>query len=211
MSKLIAIGILCCWIAGCATYPLPLIQDGTYTNSEYAFSVDLPEGWTYDDKAPDWLIRKLPLQQSRGVIVSLSNSETAGFILISGSKFQYGIDTAEEREEIQKAIQENSERQRRAFDRKLDHSYHYQMHEIRSGVEPQKVLNEIILSRSELFKMVIHGSSYLYLCGEDRSCGLDVVLITNAGTFDYNFAVYNRLLETLSGMLFSRLSEELPE
>ena len=205
MKKLLYFVILWVWLTGCATHPLPVIQDGTYTNPEYAFSIDLPAGWTYDDKPPKWLKEKLPWQQSRGVIVSLSNTATSGFILISGSKFEYGIDTPEEREAMREALYKNSEKQKRAFENKLDHAYYYHLHEIRSGVDPQKVLNEIIMSRNDIFKMVIHGSSYLYLCGEDRSCGLDIVLITDAGMFDRNFEVYNRLLETLTGIVLSRL------
>ena len=211
MKRLLPIGILCFWIIGCASHPLPIIENRTYTNPEYAFSIDLPRGWTYDDKPPDWLAKKLPRQQTNSVMVSLSNEKTSGFILISGSQFQYSIDTPEEREEMRETLFHNSEKQKRAFEEKPDHTYHYQMHEIRSGVEPQKVLNEIILSRNEMFKMVIHGSSFLHLCGENRTCGLDIVLISDARMFEENYEVYTQLLETLSAKVLSQLDNPLPE
>ena len=65
-------------------------------------------------------------------------------------------------------------------------------------IRPPRQLNELIVTENDFMKLVIHGSSFLYLCEKDNTCGLDIVLISDARTFDDNDLAYRRLLESLS-------------
>ena len=54
------------------------------------------------------------------------------------------------------------------------------------------------ITENDFIRLVVHGSRFLYLCGEGHTCGLEIVLISDAKTFKHNFDVYKRMLESLS-------------
>lgn len=200
MKKRFAAVLVAVWLMGCAARELPTIDRSTYTNPEFAFSLTLPGGWGYSDEPPDWVKRQLPYSRARSVIVHLSNTASRGHILISGARFHYAVDTAEKIAEVRSELEKHSKRQQTAAEKNPRKAYYYQLHDAIAGVEPQVMLNELIFTENDRLQLVLHNSSYLYLCRTDESCGLDILLISDARNFDTNFEDYQRLLESLDGL-----------
>ena len=60
MKKYYPIVLAFCTLMSCASAPEPTFKDGVYTNLEFGFSANLPEGWVKSDIIPPWVLREIP-------------------------------------------------------------------------------------------------------------------------------------------------------
>lgn len=67
---------------GCSTIPSPLIVGNTYTNFEYEFSLDLPNGWAPADDPSDALERRAPWVDEDMASLVLINDESQSVIAV---------------------------------------------------------------------------------------------------------------------------------
>ncbi|MCG6892457.1 MAG: hypothetical protein LJE65_02525 [Desulfobacteraceae bacterium] len=190
-------------ISACASAPeirpMPPRPEGVEI-PEYGIRFTPPPGWRHETEPPRWIARRLPRSQSQSVIASFSNKATTGFILISASHFEERMDASTLFSEIQGELKKNGEMQSRKAGSDPRRSYAFRLFDIRPSAQPQAVLREIILTETETMRFVIHSTSMLYLCGEYRACGLDVVLISDAKSFDGNFERYNTFVEGIDAL-----------
>ena len=67
---------------GCSTIPSPLIVGNTYTNFEYEFSLDLPDGWMPASDPSDALAHRAPWVDEGMASLVLINDESQSVIAV---------------------------------------------------------------------------------------------------------------------------------
>lgn len=195
--KYLIIVIFLITIAACATYPPPTIKDRTYINSKYEFSIDLPEGWKQTEKVPEWIKKTIPPQQINRVKIMVFNQESTGFITINA--FKTAIDGRNVPDKkIERLLIKNLDNTKKKLWKKPEtKDYTYKIHSTSFFNIPMLMCSEDLVVGDEFTELKSKSMSYMYACHNDNSCGVNIVLVSDAKTFDKNYAVFDNLLKSL--------------
>jgi hypothetical protein len=71
---------------GCATYPAPVIKNGTCANFEYQYTADIPQGWQAYDKFPKDMEIAMPYDFRKMVNLVMVNKAERSLIVLGSEK-----------------------------------------------------------------------------------------------------------------------------
>jgi len=103
---------------GCATYPPPVIQNGTCFNSEYQYTADIPQGWQAYDKFPKDMENAIPYNFRKMTNLVMVNKAKRSIIVVGSEKrhqrFAKGLEVPESKwqeitQNLEKSIKSNAE------------------------------------------------------------------------------------------------------
>jgi hypothetical protein len=78
----------------CSTVPPPKVENGTYINPEFGFSVKIPGNWLNSKPIPPWVLEQIPPSEKNNLVFMFTNTEpqlgmiSKGRILASCSKLE---------------------------------------------------------------------------------------------------------------------------
>lgn len=193
------------FFAGCATFPPPEIVNGRYINPRYGFSIEVPEGWCQTEKAPTWLKDTLTEDDRSQIRIMFFNNETNGLVCIMSDKPVPSIPPSALDETIsfdnvipgsfqdvytyQPMKQEFEKRKQQLIKNSYIKNYSYKIHSL-------KKYTEKFSYETEFNKMEVRSECILYRCREDDTCAVVFFLISDIKTFNENYAVFNKVVDS---------------
>jgi hypothetical protein len=198
MKKIVLIFIIMALLIGCAAQPRPRIENNTYRNPIYDFSITLPKGWEKIETAPDWLKISMPWQVTRLTRLMLYNEKTSGFIAVSSMK-TIGNAAKLLENKLENIIEKEYEKRKKEHSKNADiKQYSYTIHNTTIDDTPRLIGSEVLVNTFESTTFKATTRIFWYTCKEDSTCEVNFVLISDMKTFDENIEAYEGLVESLT-------------
>lgn len=205
MKKIFLSIIALFFLAGCATFPPPKIQDGRYINPRYGFSIEVPDGWLQTEKIPPWIFETLSDEQKSHICIMFFNNNTNGLICIISDKPVPSIPPSALNETpsfdnvipgslkdvyiYQPMKQEFEKRKQQLIKNSYIKNYSYKIYSIKKCTEEFSYV-------TEFEKMEIRVECMMYACQKDDTCAVEFFLISDIKTFDENYEVFNKVADS---------------
>lgn len=207
MKKIFLLIIALFVFAGCATFPPPEIVNGRYINPRYGFSIEVPDGWLQTEKAQTWLKDTLTEDDRSQIRIMFFNNETNGLICIMSDKTTPSVPSSalDENETFsfdnvipgsfqdvytyQPMKQEFEKRKQQLIKNSYIKNYSYKIYSL-------KKYTEKFSYETEFEKMEIRIKCMMYACQKDDTCAVVFFLITDIKTFNENYAVFNKVVDS---------------
>lgn len=192
MKRIVIIAVSLLFLTSCASFPDPKTENGTYTNYKYEFAIDIPDGWDVKNEYPAYFKRVMPYENRQYTTLLLFNNKTNAMIIIENTKTFMSYDLyALYRDSAIKGVEDICKARKKIMDgHKYCKNYNYEILDIDHWIERVDFSPE-----TQELKMI--NNCYFYGCHKDDMCLVDVILISNADTFNVNMATYNQILDSL--------------
>lgn len=183
-------------LASCATFPPPQIQDGRYINSKYGFSIKVPDGWYQTEKIPDDIKSAFTEQERARTSIMFFNNDTNGLILVSNDKTLWSFSSLYlAYDEMYNNIEKYLKKKKQEFDKDpYAKSFSYEIDSIDHWSESASY-------ETEFQKLEARSEHFVYGCHKDDSCFVGIVLVSDIKTFDKNYKVFKRVVDSFQGWL----------
>lgn len=195
-TKGILLVIALLFFAGCATFPPPKIEGGRYINPKYGFSIEVPKGWYQTEKIPGWIKDILTEEKKSQMRIMFFNSDTNGFITISSDKTIWSFSLLYcAYDKIYANIEKQLEKKKQKFNKDpYIKSFSYEFNNIEHWTEK-------LFCETEFQKLEGRSEHFMYGCCKDDTCFVGITLISDVKTFNENYEVFKRIVDSFQGWL----------
>jgi hypothetical protein len=197
-------------VAGCSIVPSPLIVGRTYTNFDFEFSLDLPQGWLPVDDPETALENAAPWVDEDVTSLVLQKDESAGIIAVMNQKQKLDLPRYIELEEpywqmridemkalLAESVEVVTYESRIYKDNLVTTQNNYFVSQ--RSYRPEKVfsVDALIVDRTERKKMTFEW--FLFPCQKDRSCQTIVMLACHEDLYADQRPAFDHVTATLRG------------
>lgn len=182
---------------------------GRYINERYSFTIEVPAGWHPTEKAPACLKGVINEEKRAQICIMFFNNNTNGLICIINDKPIPSIPPSalNETPSFDNVIpgsfkdiyvyrpmkQEFEKRKQQLIKNNYIKNYSYKIHNV-------KKYTEEFSHETEFQKMEIRVECMMYACQKDGTCAIKFLLISDIKTFDENYEVFNKVVDSFYKM-----------
>lgn len=183
----------------CSTIPPPNVENGTYINPEFGFSVKIPKGWVNSKPIPPWVLEEIPPSGKNNLKFLFTNTEpemgiiSKGRILASCSKLEISwekllLDWDKRRTILIKKL----EKRKRGADKKSSlKKYSYRTYNRSKDVCLMPACYEEI----DAYHLKLLRKSFYYKCDDEMACEIIFYAISTPGMFKINSQAYRKMIQ----------------
>lgn len=201
-------------LIGCATviYPPPSLQKNKYTNFEYQYTVDIPEGWKAQEKVPKDLANLMGgegSEESKAFKLVLVNKFAGGMIaainMRHNNSFKNYLKAPPEFFKKQVLnMKANMERTSKVI--RFDYSIHQEsiagmLSSIEAGhgsYKPKELLNIEVDEEYLLADQRSGVKFFMYPCQENKTCITALFLSSELDKYEGNLPAYDEIISSLT-------------
>ena len=196
MRKIFLLIMVLFFLAGCATFPPPKIEGGRYINPKYGFSIEVPKSWHQTEKIPDWIKDAFTEQERSRVCIMFFNSDTNGFIAVSTYKTIWSFSLLYcAYDKVYDNMEKQLEKKKQKFNKNpYIKNFSYEFNNIEHWTEK-------LSCETEFQKLEGRSEHFMYRCCGDDTCSVGIILISDIKTFDENYEVFKRIVDSFQGWL----------
>ncbi|MGD2270473.1 MAG: hypothetical protein PVI06_08750 [Desulfobacterales bacterium] len=189
------------FVMGCATAPEPTFENGIYSNPEFGFSINLPEGWVNSETISPWIIREIPPSESANLKVLFTSMfpefgiMSKGRILASCSKLQIPwTDVMAKRDALRKQqLKALSKRKSVLTQRRQIKDYFSGVHALSGHSYPLPFFEEKI----DAYEIRAIREGFIYRCQDTETCCIVFYLISPPDKLNRNYTDYRKVVKSL--------------
>ena len=198
MKNGIVVFICLAFLASCATYPPPKIEDGKYLNFQYEFLFSVPEDWKQVESVPESLEMYILPEEISATKIMFFNEGTDGLISVMSQKKPINVGRTEGFD-FKGRLEKFLEKRKNDFgnNKRFTSEYSYEIHSIVPGDVPSTVVSEEIIFETDNTKRKAIDNTFMYLSHKKNTCFVTLYLLSNINTFEENIVVYDRMLNSL--------------
>ena len=199
---------------GCATvtYPPPNLQKDKYTNFEYQYAVDIPEGWGAHDKVPKDLAMLLGgegSEESKAFKLVLVNKPKGGLMGIINMRYNNSFEKYLKAppDFFKKPVLKWKENMERDFDvtrfvyniRRESISETLRIRDAgRTPYKPKEILNIEVDEDYVLADKTSRIKLFMYPCQENKTCMAMLLVSSNRDNCEGNLTAFNEFVSSLT-------------
>ena len=201
MNKYYAIVLVFCVVVGCASVPEPTVKDGVYTNPEFGFTTNIPEGWINSDSIPPWVLRQMPRSEVRDLKFMFTNTVpelgimSKGRILVSCSTIILSWEAV---------MRDRATFRQQQIERlKIRKSFFEENPQVKDHVSKTYPLSghsypfHLFEEKIDAYELQFFRDGYLYRCGDGGACYLVFYLLSPPGSIKMNYKAYRDVIDSL--------------
>jgi len=186
----------------CSTIPPPKVENGTYINPEFGFSVKIPGGWVNSKPIPPWVLEQIPPSEKINLKFMFTNTEpqlgimSKGRILASCSKLEISwvkllLSWDKERTFLTKKLEKN----KNDTDKKSSlKKYSYRTYNLaKDGCLMPACYEEI-----DAYHLKLIRKRFYYKCSEQTACKIIFYALSTPGMFNINSQAYRKMIQTFT-------------
>jgi len=201
MKKYYPFFLAFCALVGCATVPEPTFKDGVYTNPEFGFYANIPEGWIKSDIIPPWILRQIPQSEVRDLKFMFTNTipelgiMSKGRILASCStlKLSWEEVLADRGKFRLQQIKRLDARKIILNENPLVKDHFSKTYSLSGHSYPFHLFEEKI----DAYNLQFFRDSFLYRCDAGGACYIVFYLLSPPDTIDMNHKAYRDVIDSL--------------
>ena len=186
----------------CSTTLPPRVENGTYINPEFGFSVKIPDGWTKSTKSRRGFLKKIPHLEKNDLKFMFTNTEpqlgmmSKGRILASCSKLEVPwqnllLSWNKVRSILIKKLEKNKKHANNKSNLK---KYSYRTY------NRSKTLRLIPAYYEEIdaYHLKLLRNSYYYKCSDQMACKITFFAISTPEMYKINSQTYRKMIQTFT-------------
>jgi len=179
----------------CSTIGPPKVENGTYINPEFEFSVKMPDGWMNSKPIPPWVLEQIPPSEKINLKFMFTNTEpqlgimSKGHILASCSKLEISWD--KERTILTKKLEKNKNNTDKNSSLK---KYSYQTYNLSKAVRLIPASYEEI----DAYHLKLLRKSFYYKGSDQMANKIIFYAISTPGMFKINPQAYRKMIQTFT-------------
>ncbi len=189
-------------LVSCSTIPPPKVENGTYINPEYGFSVKIPGGWLNSTPIPPWILDEIPPSEKNNLKFLFTNTEPQlgimrkGRILASCSK----LDISWEKlllswDKVNTILTKKLEKKKKDTDKKSSiKKYSYRTYNLSKGVSLLPAFYEEI----DAYHLKLLRKSFYYKYSDQMACKIIFYAISTPDMFNINSQAYRKMIQTFT-------------
>jgi hypothetical protein len=201
MKKYCLIVFVLCALASCASVPEPSFKDGVYTNPEFGFHANLPEGWLNSRPIPPWVLRQIPRSEAPGLKFMFTNRlpefgiMSKGRILASCSMLELSWEQVmEDKGKFRlQQIKRLDDRKTLLNENPMVKDYFSKTYSLSGHAYPFHLFEEKI----DAYNLQIFRDSFLYRCNAGGACYIVFYLLSPPDMIKMNYRAYREVIESL--------------
>lgn len=184
----------------CSTILPPKVENGTYINPEFGFSVKIPDGWMHSKSIPPWVVEEIPYLERSHLKFMFTNNEpqlgimSKGRILASCSKLDVPwqkllLSWEKVRTILIKKLEKNKTLANKKYSLK---KYSYRTY------NRSKNLNLIPACYEEIdaYHLKLLRKSFYYKCSDHMACNITFFAISTPEMYQINSKAYRKMIQT---------------
>lgn len=186
----------------CSTILPPRVENGTYINPEFGFSVKIPGGWTNSRQIPPWVLEEIPHLEKNDVKFMFTNTEpqlgmmSKGRILASCSKLEVPwqnllLSWNKVRSILIKKLEKNKKYANNKSNLK---KYSYQTYNRSKTLRLKPAYYEEI----DAYHLKLLRNSYYYKCSDQMACKITFFAISTPEMYKINSQTYRKMIQTFT-------------
>ncbi|MFC1858091.1 hypothetical protein ACFL9U_08675 [Thermodesulfobacteriota bacterium] len=198
MKNGIIVFICLAFLASCATYPPPKIEDGRYLNFQYEFLFSVPEDWKQVERVPESLEMYILPEEISAIKIMFVNEETDGLISVMSQKKPINVGRMEGFD-FKGQLEMFLEKRKNKFEnaKQFNAEYFHEIHNLTPGDVPSTVVSEEIIFETDNTKRKAIDNTVMYLSHKKNTCFVTLYLLSEIDTFEENLVIYDRMLNSL--------------
>ena len=186
----------------CSTIEQPKVENGTYLNPEFGFSVKIPGGWMNSKPIPPWILEQIPPSEKINLKLLFTNAKpqlgimSKGRILASCSK----LDISWEKlllswDKARTILIKKLEKRKRNVDKKSSlKKYSYRTYKPSKDVRLMPACYEEI----DAYHFKLLRKSFYYKCSDQMACEIIFYAISTPDMFKINSQAYRKMIQTFT-------------
>ena len=186
----------------CSTIGQPKIENGTYINPEFGFSVKIPGGWVNSKPIPPWVLEKIPPPEKINLKFMFTNTEpqlgimSKGRILASCSKLEISWEKLLlSWDKVRTILTKKLEKNKNDTDKKSSlKKYSYRTYNLSKDVRLMPACYEEI----DAYHLKLLRKSFYYKCSDQMACKIIFYAISTPGMFKINSQAYRKMIQTFT-------------
>lgn len=198
-SSLIMMMILVITLAcSCTLYKTPRVEDAMYKNFEYEFTFRVPNGWNVQQDFPKALESDLAGHFAKNFCVMLIHPQNNGMIIFQADKsdediFSLGYSPDAFKERLTARLQAREQEITEAGELE-NFTWDIGGLIVKEGYGPTLIYQESASNKNGEQYVLLE---YLTQCQKKSTCRITVTLVTKASDLQNNFAVYDKVTDSL--------------
>ena len=194
MLVLLVISLVC----SCTLYKTPRVEDAMYKNFEYEFTFRVPNGWSVQQDFPKALESDLAGHFSKDFCVMLIHPQNNGMIIFQADKsdediFSLGYNQEAFKERLTARLQAREQEIAEAGELE-NFTWDIGSLSVKQGYGPTLIYQESASNKNGEQYVLLE---YLTQCRNKCTCRITVTLVTKASDLQGNFAVYDKVTDSL--------------
>ena len=186
----------------CSTIPPPKVENGTYINPEFGFSVKIPGGWVNSTPIPPWVLQEIPPSEKINLKFLFTNTEpqlgimSKGRILASCSKLEISWEKLLlSWDKVNTILTKKLEIKKRGENKKSSiKNYSYRTYNRSKDVCLMPAFYEEI----DAYHLKLLRKSFYYKCSNQMVCKIIFYAISTPGMFKINSQAYRKMIQTFT-------------
>ena len=186
----------------CSTIEQPKVENGTYLNPEFGFSVKIPGGWMNSKPIPPWILEQIPPSEKINLKLLFTNTKpqlgimSKGRILASCSK----LDISWEKlllswDKARTILIKKLEKKKKDADNKSSiKKYSYRTYNRSKDVCLMPAGYEEI----DAYHLKLLRKSFYYKCSDQMACEIIFYAISTPDMFKINSQAYRKMIQTFT-------------
>lgn len=185
-------------VCSCTLYKTPRVEDAMYKNFEYEFRFRVPNGWNVQQDFPKAMESDLAGRFAKNFCVMLIHPQNNGMIIFQADKsdediFSLGYNQAAFKERLTARLQAREQEITEAGELE-NYTYDIGSLTVKEGYGPTLIYQESAGNKNEEQYVLLE---YLTQCQNKCTCRITVTLVTKANDLQSNFAVYDKVTDSL--------------
>ena len=186
----------------CSTIPEPKVENGTYINPKFGFSVKIPGGWVNSKPIPPWVLEKIPPSEINNLKFMFTNTEpqmgimSKGRILATCSKLEISWEKLLlSWDKARTILIKKLEKKKKDADNKSSiKKYSYRTYNRSKDVCLMPAGYEEI----DAYHLKLLRKSFYYKCSDQMACEIIFYAISPPGMFKINSQAYLKMIQTFT-------------
>lgn len=186
----------------CSTIGQPKIENGTYINPEFGFSVKIPGGWVNSKPIPPWVLEQIPPSEKINLKFMFTNTEpqlgimSKGRILASCNKLEISWEKLLlSWDKVRTILTKKLEKKKKDADKKSSlKKYYYRTYNRSKDVRLMPACYEEI----DAYHLKLLRKSFYYKCSDQMACKIIFYAISTPGMFKINSQAYRKMIQTFT-------------
>ena len=186
----------------CSTTGQPKIENGTYINPEFEFSVKIPGDWVNSKPIPPWVLEQIPPPEKINLKFMFTNTEpqlgimSRGRILVSCSKLEIPWEKLLlSWDKARIILIKTLENKKKDVDKKPSlKKYSYRTYNRSKDVHLMPECYEEI----DAYHLKLLRKSLYYKCSDQMACKIFFYAISTPGMFKTNSQAYREMIQTFT-------------
>ena len=189
-------------LVSCSTIPPPRVENGTFINPEFGFSLKIPGGWVNSKPIPPWVLEQIPPAEKMYLEFMFTNTQpqlgimSKGRILASCSKLEI---TWEKLllswDKVKTLLTKSLENKKNSTDKKAHiKKYSYRTYNLSKDV----CLIPVSYEETDAYHLKLLTNCCYYKCSDLMACKIIFYAISTPEMFKINSQAYRKMIQTFT-------------